>query len=456
MQTKALLINPAWKGIGRQKQAQFKRVWPPLGLSVAGALLERDGISVRILDNNIERLSSRDIGRLSMDFDSVFVTSTPYDRWQCPSLDISFFLNTVTHIPKDRLFIMGAHVTERPGAILKATGARAAILGEPEKTVLDLARMGCSLTDRGEIDGIAYMRGNETVSTPPRSPVRDLDSFPYPAFHLLDMARYRYEFMGRRFAILEASRGCPFQCSFCYLGMYGRGYRHKSVERVLGEVRELTGRYNVKNIYFMDLEFGLDREFLLSLCSGLEREGTGLKWCCQTRVSSVDGESLKAMARAGCSLIHFGVEAGSPRILAGTGKGITLDQCERAVQLCRVHGIRSALFMNFGFPGERLEDMEETIRLAVRLNPTYASFHLIVPFPGTELARDTGLDPDKLPVHLYPQYNSADHDLAVLKQMLRRAYVKFYLRPSYLRAVAGKGGRMFAAQAGVFARLVLG
>ena len=456
MKKKALLINPDWTGIGRQKQPQFRRMWQPLDLAVAGALLERDGISVRILDNNIERLPAREIGRLSANFDATFVTSTPYDRWQCPSLDIGFFFDTVSGIPGDRLFIMGAHVTERPGAVLKATGARAAVIGEPEGAVLDLARVGGGRGDLSGIAGIAFLQGGEVTRTAPRATVRDLDSLPAPAFHLLPMERYRYEFMGRGFAILEASRGCPFNCSFCYLGMYGRGHRHKSVERVLGEVAEVTGRHGVRNIYFMDLEFGLNRDFLLSLCSGLEREAPGLNWCCQTRVSSVDRESLRAMARAGCSLIHFGVEAGNPGVLAGTGKGITPEQCGWAVRWCREYGIRTAVFMNFGFPGETTTEMFETIDLAVRLNPTYAAFHLVVPFPGTRLALETGIDPEALPPELYPQYNAAVHDLAVLKRMLRRAYLKFYLRPSYLRAAAGKGGRMLSTQAGVFARLVFG
>ena len=94
-----LLINPDWRGIGKQKQPQFKRIWQPLDLAIAAALLEKKGFSVQILDNNIERLSPQDIGKLSDSFDKVFVTSTPYDRWQCPSLDIRFFFNTIKHIP---------------------------------------------------------------------------------------------------------------------------------------------------------------------------------------------------------------------------------------------------------------------------------------------------------------------------------------------------------------------
>ena len=135
-----LLINPHWQGIRRQMQPQFKRLWQPLGLALAAALLEKNGFSVQILDNNVDRLSPAAIGRLSKGFDKIFITSTPYDRWQCPSLDIQFFFDTLRHLPLKRLYLMGAHVTERPEAILRQSGARAAILGEPELTILEIAQ----------------------------------------------------------------------------------------------------------------------------------------------------------------------------------------------------------------------------------------------------------------------------------------------------------------------------
>ena len=125
-----LLINPHWQGIKRQMQPQFKRLWQPLDLALAAALLEKNGFTVQILDNNVDRLSPAAVGRLAEGSEKIFITSTPYDRWQCPSLDIQFFFDTARHIPQNRLYIMGAHVTERPEAILRQSGARAAILGE--------------------------------------------------------------------------------------------------------------------------------------------------------------------------------------------------------------------------------------------------------------------------------------------------------------------------------------
>jgi len=451
-----LLINPHWTGIRRQKQPQFKRLWQPLDLAIAAALLEKEGFSVHILDNNIERLSPREIGRFSARFDNIFVTSTPYDRWQCPSLDIRFFFNILQHLPKDRLFIMGAHVTERPETVLKHSQAKAAILHEPEQTILGIARRGALPDKLHEIAGVAFLKDSRFIRSSPRGFLDDLDQLPYPAFHLLPMDKYHYEFMGRHFAILESSRGCPYRCNFCYTGMFGSRFRQKSLERLVDEIVYVTKRFQVKNIYFMDLEFGLNRDYILSLCETLIRKNIDIKWCCQTRVTDVDKEVLKWMKNSGCSLIHFGVEAGTDRILNQTGKGIKVSDCLRGVSLAHEAGIRTALFMNFGFPGESVEEMEATIDLAVRLNPAYAAFHLIVPFPGTRLADEAGIDPEKFPAASYPHYDFVHHDLKILKSILRKAYLKFYLRPSFFRGLMGNrsGSRLY--QAKVFLRLLAG
>jgi anaerobic magnesium-protoporphyrin IX monomethyl ester cyclase len=459
-----LLINPHWQGIKRQMQPQFKRLWQPLDLALAAALLEKNGFTVQILDNNVDRLSPAAVGRLAEGSEKIFITSTPYDRWQCPSLDIQFFFDTARHIPQNRLYIMGAHVTERPEAILRQSGARAAILGEPEETLLDIAQkdktdeisadISANISDN--IQGVAYLKGNQLAKTAPRDNPVDLNQLPRPAYHLLKMDQYRYEFMGKNFAILEGSRGCPYGCNFCYLGMYGPRFRQKRLDRLLDEVRYVNREFQVQNIYFMDLEFGLNRKHLISFCKALVDLNLGVRWCCQTRVTDVDGEVLKWMKKAGCRLIHFGVEAGSDRILRQTGKGITVNDCVKAIDLTRKAVIETALFMNFGFPGETLREMNATVKLAIRLSPTYAAFHLIVPFPGTPLARETGLDMAAFPPHLYPHYNFIGHDLKTLKSVLRRAYLRFYLRPAYLMGLLRRPIRPGLDQGRLFMRLLGG
>jgi len=454
--TSVLLINPDWRGIGRQKQPQYKRIWQPLDLAIAAALLEKNSFSVQILDNNIRRLSPEAIGKLSTSFDKVFVTSTPYDRWQCPSLDISFFFNTIRYIPRSRLYLMGAHVTERPAAILLKSKARAAILGEPELTILEIARRDLSSEIARDIPGIAYIKGDRFMRSSPRGYIGDLNQLPSPAYHLLDMDRYYYEFMGRHFTIMEGSRGCPHGCSFCYLGMYGTRFRQKRVERLMDEVAYVKDRFHIKNIYFMDLEFLLNRSFIISFCKRLINQNMDINWCCQTRVTDLDRDLLRWMKMAGCTLIHLGVEAGTDRILSETGKKIRVSDCVSAVSMVHEVDIRTALFLNFGFPGETRDDMESTIRLAIRLNPTYASFHLIIPFPGTRLAKQIHIDPETFPPHLYPQYNHVHHEHKALKNMLRKAYLRFYLRPSYLIRFTDKQLRPKFRQGKLFLRLLAG
>ena len=424
-----LLVNPNWTGIKRQKQRQFKRLWPPLSLALAGAMMEKAGLEVRILDNQVKALTPDQIGRLSSRYDAVFVTSTPYDRWQCPSLDISFFFNTLRHVEKSKLYILGSHVTERTKDILKESGANAAILGEPEQTMLEIA-LAEDPSSAKDIPGLAWLEKDLLKKSLPRIFMKNLDALPYPAFHLLNLRAYHYfPVMGKPFGILESSRGCPGKCNFCYMGMYGRNVRRKSIRRFLDEVEWAVQKQGMKNLYFMDLEFAISKKFVLAFCQGLKERRLGINWCCQTRVTDLDEETAQAMAQAGCSLIHFGVEAGTDRILRQTGKGILLKDCRKAVRLCKKYGMRSALFMNFGFPGEHDFEMDQTIKLSLSLDPTYAAFHLIVPFPGTGLAKQCNLDMKKFPPHQYPHYNFVHHDLNLLKKILHKAYFRFYFRP---------------------------
>ena len=390
-------------------------------------MLEDRGIDATVLDNNVERLSPESIGRRAAGFDLVFATSSPYDRWQCPALDITFFYDTIRHIPRERLVIMGAHVSERLDVSLRATGAAAAIVHEPEAVIVDLCEHGIS---RGR-PGLAVLEGDQVHQGPAAKPL-DLESAPFPAFQKLPLTRYYYELMGRDFAILEGSRGCPYRCTFCYLGMYGNRFRQKSVPRFFEEIHWAVTRHGCRNLYFMDLEFALNRRFVQGLCEAILESGLSFRWCCQTRVSDVDDELVALMKRAGCTLIHFGVESGSERLLLETRKQISLEQAEEAIAVTNRHGVRSAVFMNLGFPGETPDDVTATREFAVKLKPSFASFHLVIPFPGTPLAKQVAVP--MLAPERYPQSTAmTEAEFGRLKRELRRCYARFYLRPQQLR-----------------------
>jgi radical SAM superfamily enzyme YgiQ (UPF0313 family) len=416
---KVLLINPSWDGLVSRKGRRFNRAWPPLDLLNCAAILEQDGTTVSLIDARATPVTLESIRDAAAEQDLVFVTSSPIDRWQCPNLDLAPFLAVTAHVPPERLHVMGSHGTVAPEELLTLTGARAVIRGEPELTVRSLS----GGMDPSDVPGVSYQRGGVIIHNP-EGPVINVPELPLPAFHLLDLSHYRYEILGDRFALLEATRGCHYRCNFCLLKMYGKGYRKKDPEQVVREVTYLVRQAGANTGYFIDLEFTAVREYTWELCERLARAQLPFKWACQTRADYVDRPLLALMRRAGCRLIHYGVESGSARVLATTNKRITLEQIEQGVEDTQREGIEQLCFFMFGFPGETAEDMEATIAFAKRLNPTYASFHIASPYRGTKLFEMSGSS------ELVPEVFSKEHDLAFLEAITNRAFREFYLRPA--------------------------
>ena len=432
-----LLVNPLQARRVGSRGKIYNRVWPPLSEANCAALLEREGHEAAILDANAEGIGPEDVGRRAAGFDKVFVTSSAIDRWQCPVLDLGPFLDAVEAVRKttDEVYVTGAHGTVRPEEMLERTGAKAVIRGEPELTVTEL----CGTDDLSTVRGIAYRSGGRFVDNGPREPL-DLKSLPLPAFHLLPMDRYYYEVLGDRFTLLEASRGCDCRCSFCLLAMYGDGLRVKTAGQVIDELEAAIRRFHVRTAYFMDLEFTAHRGLVEEVCDHLIAKRHDFRWTCQTRLDRVDDDLLMNMKRAGCDLIHFGVEAADDRTLKALGKGLTVERIVAGMEAVKRHGIRSACFFLMGLPGSTMEDLDEIVRFAIRLDPTYALFHIAIPYPGTRLhavvSRDGGSFSDDGP---FPEACVGAVTLPDLKKAIRKAYARFYLRPRYVLSTLGSG-----------------
>lgn len=441
---KVLIINPSWDRYVSQKGRRINRAWPPLDLLNCAALLEREGIAVDLIDARALARDPNEIAQQAKAYDIVFVTSSPLDRWQCPNLELDVFFTQVKPIQHPSLYVMGIHGTHFPDAILDNTGAKAVIQGEPEWTVLDIVR-GKPLA---EIAGLAYRDGTRTIRTAPR-PLGALTELPIPAFHLLNWDHYGYELVGERFAVLETTRGCPFPCNFCQRDLYGgRAYRYKSAPQVGQEVEAVLNS-GAQSGYFIDLEFSLNKQFTLDVCQALLRFRSRWKWCCQTRADSVDEPRLEAMKAAGCTLIHFGVESGSEGILANTEKEITLDQIAKGIELTKKAGIAAACFFMMGLPGETQEDRQKTLDFAKQINPTYASFHITSPYPGTPLYASRSWK------QLYPESVLEGQELVQLKKWEKQAYRGYYLRFGYLASVLSQATLpQLAKQAALFWRLM--
>lgn len=425
-----LLVNPQWQGRVSKKGKRFNRVWPPLSLMVCASILRNRGCDVRIIDGRVLSDWRAELHRAGDTFDAIVLTSSPTDRWQCPNLEVDDFIEIARSLPSDKLIVVGAHGSVYPKQMLEKSGARAVIQGEPEEILSRLL----SEEDWSRIPKVAFKKNGEIFFTGEGAPP-DIGQFPAPAFDLIDLKKYRYELLGNRFMLFEGSRGCAYQCSFCLQAMYGSGVRYRPVDQLLNEVSEAVNRFGVRTGYFIDLEFTLKRDRIIRFCDELIQRHLPFAWCCQTRADAVDRELLNRMRQAGCRLIHFGVESGAPHILRSTNKKIDLAEIKKGIHLTQKAGIETACFFMFGFPDETPADMDQTISFAKMLNPTYASFHAVTPYPSTPLynsysksvsTRDVSVDPMSFPLHC------SDHDPALLDAKIKAAFKRFYLRPGYV------------------------
>jgi len=418
--SKILLINPKVEWVS---SPAYDRIWPPLSLAYSASFLKKDGFKVEILDANAENIGLETITRKSKNFDKIFVTTSTLDKWQCPEPYIKPVLKLVKNLREvnPNIFVVGSHGTMRPKELLNLTKARAIIRGEPELTMLEI----CKNEKLENIRGITYRKKDKIITNLER-PLLDLNELPLPAFGLLPMEKYYYEILGYNFTLLEASRGCPYNCIYCNKVMFGNKCRKKTSNRVMEEIEYVIENFNIKNAYFIDLDFCVNNKLVKQLCDFLIKEKYDFNWTCQTRFDTVNYELLLKMKKAGCEIIHFGVESGSPKILDLMNKGITVNQMKKGMKMVNKAGIKTVCFFMFGFPSETREDMKMTINFAKELNPNYASFHIAVPYPGTKFYETVS---DKLDIReLFPYFYG---NLQELERIRKTAYRSFYLRPKY-------------------------
>jgi anaerobic magnesium-protoporphyrin IX monomethyl ester cyclase len=444
---RVVLARPAWTDLASSRENTYNRTWPPLSsLYIATALRER-GVEATVLDLQAQRLGPREaVAGLGRD-DLVFLSTADVDRWQCPNVEMEPIDGLAAAVRETgaTFFLTGTHGAVAPEMMLRRTGARGVIKGEPEEVAVALA----TGTSPESVPGCVLREGDAFQDTGPAVSV-DLTRLPRPDYSLVDLGRYRYELLGDRFALFEGSRGCPFPCTFCSRLLQGRPMRRKDPEQLIGEVEQAVRRDGVRSAYFIDLEFHLGGATNRALCDHLARERLPLKWCCQLRAREAKDDLLAAMAAGGCRLVHCGIESGSPERLKVLDKVGSVEDMAAGVRRILSHGMEVLCFFILGFPGESEHEIEQTVRVALDLNPSYASFHVFTPYPGTEYAVTPGDGPLFVP---------ATHPDALafegLDRLRKRAYLRFYLRPRYvLSRLRRREYRSLLRQARIFASQV--
>lgn len=269
-----------------------------------------------------------------------------------------------------------------------ASGADFIILGEAEQTLLELiGRIKTGDQDYFPVHGIAFVHNGAVVKTMKRTVMKELDSLPFPAWDLVDMAPYRQMWMKHAgyFSInMATTRGCPFKCNWCAKPIYGNRYNSRSPENVVEELKMLKKKFAFDHVWFCDDIFGLKPGWVHHLADLLEKENIQFKFKIQSRADLLLQENyVEALARSGCENVWMGAESGSQRILDAMDKNITVKQVESATALLKKHKIRPSFFIQFGYLGETREDIDLTIKMICSLLPSEIGISVSYPLPGT-------------------------------------------------------------------------
>jgi anaerobic magnesium-protoporphyrin IX monomethyl ester cyclase len=377
---------------------------PPLGLAYLAAALERAGVKVKILDFVVFPYSKEALESTLTRFAPHMVGVTAVTMTFDHAVSV---LRDVKSINSDILTVMGGpHVTFcARDSMEQFPEVDFVVLGEGEETVTELAREAGDGREWSRINGLVYRHGPEITVTGHRSTQVDVDALPPPARYLLPLGRYRA--LGMPIS-MTTSRGCPFKCIFCVgRKMVGPKVRYRSPEKIVDELEYLSG-LNFHQINIADDLFTARKRHCLEVCREITERKLDIRWSCFARVDTVSRDVLAKMKETGCCAISFGVESGNPEILRTIKKGITLHQVMAAISMCHKEGITPHVSFILGLPGETPATLKETLEFAERLKGMGASygFHLLAPFPGTEVRDKSDMFGLKILTQDWTQYHA--------------------------------------------------
>jgi radical SAM superfamily enzyme YgiQ (UPF0313 family) len=417
----------------------------PLGLAYLGAVAEREGHEVTVIDCQAEKLSYEDfrkrIEQTTSDIIGVTATTLLYK-----SAMKLITISKQVH-PQAVTMLGGSHGTFwDQNALDEYPSLDIVVRREGETTFTELLNKLQTNNSINNVLGITFRsKEGKIFSNPDRPFIEDLDALPFPAHHLMPLDALKR--MGKILFPLVTSRGCVYWCDFCStVRMFGRGYRMRSPKNVVDEMEMIHNKYGVNQVTFYDDAFTVNRERVIKICEELHARKLDMIWDCGTRVDMVDRELLKTMYDAGCIAVWLGVESGSEAILGAMNKRIKLDQTRLAYKTAHEVGLMTITNAVLGFPGETEQTARETINFVKELNPDDVGFYVATPYPGTpmyEQVKKNGwlrvTDFDKYDT-AGPTFETPWLSMEKLADIRYKAYQEFYLRPAYVLKMMRRGG----------------
>ena len=391
------------------KEQQVMRPYPPLGILYLSAYLRSKGVSVEVYDSTFgSRAELLDlIKRQRPEWLGIYGNLLTR-----PSV---LSLMAAAREYGCRIVLGGPEPASYANEYL-AAGAEFVVPGEGEVVLEQL------LSGNPAPDGVIYRPASgETIRTPPATQIPSLDSLPWPDRERIDIPRYLKawrERHGQGSVSLITARGCPYHCRWCSHATFGNTHRRRSVMGVADEVEWIVSRYDPEMLWYADDVFTIHAGWTLNYAAELKKRGIRLPFECITRADRLDERSANALADMGCFRVWIGSESGSQKILDAMQRGVKTEQVEHAVQLAKERGMQAGMFLMWGYEGEQLSDIEQTVAHVERCRPDTYLTTVAYPIKGTPYHREVE---EKL-VRIRDWETSTDRDVMVQGRHSRRYF----------------------------------
>jgi radical SAM superfamily enzyme YgiQ (UPF0313 family) len=351
---KLLLVNPNFEGIV---------LVPSLGLGFIGTYVrEHSNCEVEIIEPILQGLTKMQVLDKVKESDVLGLICYTESRFQC--FDFACEVKQIN--PHCKIIVGGPHVNALDEQILQHYPFIDVVVRmEGEETTLDIVK-GKPFE---QILGITWRNNRDIIRNPDRPLVRNIDSFYYDYSLVLPQVEgwkdfeIPYELQKLNALPIIASRGCPFQCTFCAAHeQWGRIYRYLSPEELVERMKYLVTQYNIGYFRFYDALFIGSNERMLKFCDLLEKSRLNVHFRIDIRVGT-SRNVLERLRNVGCDVVGFGVESGSDRILKRINKGITREKVEETIKICKELGYWTIGFFMISLPDETMEDVKKTFEL---------------------------------------------------------------------------------------------
>ncbi len=365
-------------------EQKVMKPYPPLGLLYLTAWLRENDVEVEVFDSTFSSFDKL-ISRLEAE-------PPPILGIHCNLLTKYNVMKLIRYCNQHNIIALlgGPDASTQVEEFLRY-GADIIISGEGEDALISVLQRleEADKHSLQDIPNVSYKTADgEVVQNPRQASKRHLDHYPAPARDAIDLELYLNAWEthhGQRSVSLITARGCAFTCKWCSHSVYGWTHRRRKPESVVREIQDIVETYRPTHLWFADDVFTVNKRWLLKFRDIMNEAGLRLPFECISRADRLDEELVEVLKELGCYRIWFGAESGSQRILDAMSRGVTREQVSKATGWCKKHGIQSGYFIMFGYPGEEIRDIYETIEFVRDEQPDIYLTTVAYPLRGTTL-----------------------------------------------------------------------